>query len=177
MRVKFLTALILFIQAPTAFADNDPLSLARAGYIACGTPRTNKTCLVFSKFEFLKDGTILETDEIAIAGPPLLTLKYPSQVVTTNANAVCTHIKEVVTVDTVTVKREGAVLTKEEARPLIQEILTNAARLTGKDICEIYGQDGNRSKTTYVIDGKPVIGPGMEYLWVKSEDGFKLSPF
>ena len=176
----FFVVLSLVFYTCNAVASDDPLEFSRKGYIACGSPsmeRIDKTCLVFSKFAFTKDGKIVETDEIAIAGPPLLTVVYPDQQLTAKGNSVCAEARMMPTIDNVVVKREGVALTKEEAGPLVETILAKTAALSGKRICEIYTSSGKHAKTKYEIDGKPIAGAGMTYIWLKEKGDYKLSPF
>lgn len=176
--MKLLPSVIFIVLAffQLAHAETDPLAFARQGYIACSMPTKDNTCWGFSHFDFRADGRIFETDEVAFAESPLLTVAVPPYEIFVTHNEICGRPRNVQTIENVVIRREGISLDKAEAAPLAAGVLKAMNDLAGKATCLRFENEGLETSAQFIMDGKPIEGSGVNFLWVKSESGLRLSP-
>lgn len=173
--MKRVLAVLILTASFFPAASADPLKEAHSGKLQCYRPDTaRKTCLALSGYATQSDGTILNNADALFAVQPPLVMRTTS-VVAVKGEAVCGSMRQA-DIEHAEFLADGKKVPESQAAAIRAQIIPMLRSQFGKEVCATYAPSGKKMSATVTIDG--VANPALtqEFVWVKPEEGYKVSP-
>lgn len=171
---RMVTISALAILALSA-AQADPLAEARSGQLQCYKPdMTNKTCMALSGYSFTSSGQITNNADVLLSPQPLVVMRTSSPVFV-KGEAVC-GVMRTHDLDTAQILVNGAPLPEDKAAGVRSQLAAAFQPQIGKEICTTYAPAGDKLSAHVAVDGVANPAFDQQVVWVKPEDGFRVSP-
>src|SRR6266851_4935526 len=176
--VKALAFLATIVTAasPTQGAQLPaPIAPAAAGQLQCYSPdTTRKTCTSLASYKSRGNGRIDNTAVVLISRNPVLTMQTVSPV-EIKTGKVCGKIRRQ-NIDAAKFAAVDHELDMKQAEPLRQQLKLAYKEIFDREICTAYVPDGGTLLAKATMDGAPMPAPDQRVMWVRPNEGYKVSP-
>jgi hypothetical protein len=171
----FLAATILLAAKPAVPQRPDPLAPARAGQLACHSPKAaQRTCRALTRYTWTNDGKIEVSSDVAISKDAVLVFRSTT-IVEARAGALCGRLRRE-DVERGTILWDGGRLPANMEKRTRSEVDLRMYDLFGREVCTAFVRDGSGFRTRITIDGKEQPRMAEPMIWLRSPAGYVVGP-
>jgi hypothetical protein len=176
MPLTTLFSAAIFLAATPAVPQRpDPLAPARAGQLACHSPRVaQRTCRALTRYTWTKDGKIEVSSDVVISSNAVLVFRSTT-VVEARAGAFCGRLRRE-DVDRGTILWDGGSLPAHLEKRARSDVDLRMYDLFGREVCTAYVREGSGFRTRITVDGKEQPKMSEPMIWIRSPAGYTVGP-